>query len=375
MGMNRSVLVVGAGFFGMYIADYLASQGHHVVLCDKEHDFMQRASYVNQARVHNGYHYPRSILTARRSRLSFPRFCDEFRECIDDTFENYYAVGKLLSKVTASQFNKFCERIDAYCEPAPYKITKLTNPNYVEQVFSSIEHTFDSVKLKEIMKARLELRNIEIRMGTVALSVAKDEKGVAVVLGDVNGLGNNEKRVFDHVFNCTYSMINKLLTNSKIDRIHLKHELTEICLVDVPDEIKGVGITVMCGPFFSTMPFPSRGLHSFSHVRYTPHCEWYDLPDKNYTDPHDIYNSSKRKTSWRAMLNDAKRYFPILEESCYKESLWEVKTVLPRSEVDDSRPILFKSNYSIKGFHCVMGGKIDNVYDAIHMIQMLGLEK
>ena len=27
-------------------------------------DLMQRASYANQARVHNGYHYPRSLLTA-----------------------------------------------------------------------------------------------------------------------------------------------------------------------------------------------------------------------------------------------------------------------------------------------------------------------
>ena len=26
----------------------------------------------------------------------------------------------------------------------------------------------------------------------------------------------------------------------------------------------------MCGPFFSAMPFPARGLHTLSHVRYTP---------------------------------------------------------------------------------------------------------
>ena len=72
------------------------------------------------------------------------------------------------------------------------------------------------------------------------------------------------------------------------------------------------------------------------------------------------------------MKYDAKRYIPVLEECVYKKSLFEVKTVLPRSEEDDSRPILFKPNYgAIKGFHCIMGGKIDNIYDVIESIENL----
>tara|TARA_B110000211_G_scaffold233340_1_gene299304 strand:+ start:632 stop:865 length:234 start_codon:yes stop_codon:yes gene_type:complete len=73
----------------MYLSEYFARQGHEVILSEKEEDFMQRASYVNQARVHNGYHYPRSILTALRSRASLPRFYEEFHSCIDDTFDKY----------------------------------------------------------------------------------------------------------------------------------------------------------------------------------------------------------------------------------------------------------------------------------------------
>ena len=44
-------------------------------------------------------------------------------------------------------------------------------------------------------------------------------------------------------------------------------------------------------------------------------------------------------------------------------SLFEVKTVLPQSEHDDSRPILFKPCAELSGLVSVMGGKIDNVYD------------
>ena len=74
------------------------------------------------------------------------------------------------------------------------------------------------------------------------------------------------------------------------------------------------------------------------------------------------------------MKLDAQRYIPILGDVNYKESLWEVKTILPRSETDDSRPILFKANYGLPGLHCVMGWKIDNVYDVIQTISDLGLD-
>ena len=59
---------------------------------------------------------------------------------------------------------------------------------------------------------------------------------------------------------------------------------------------------------------------------------------------------------------------PILAKCEYQRSLWEVKTVLPRSEADDSRPILFRPHHGLRGLHCVMGGKIDNVYDVLAAI-------
>ena len=34
------------------------------------------------------------------------------------------------------------------------------------------------------------------------------------------------------------------------------------------------GVTIMDGPFMSSIPFPQRNLHSLTHVRYTPHFTW-----------------------------------------------------------------------------------------------------
>ena len=363
-------IVIGGGFFGLYLADYLNRQGGgHVRVFEKENSFMTHASYNNQARVHNGYHYPRSVLTALRSRISFPRFIKEFPDCVYSDFEKYYMVGRPLGKVTTEQFYQFCKRIGAYIEPAPAKITKLINPQHIEAVFTTKEFAFDAHKLRDCMLKRLDDK-VELRLETEVVNVTSNGSGKLLVQAR---MPDGSIKVFeaDHVFNCTYSRINALTTSSSLDIIPLKHEMTEMCLVDVPEELKHMGITVMCGPFFSVMPFPSvihegHVVHSFSHVRYTPHYEWYDC--ESYIDAHQKLREDSRHSNWRYMQKDAERYLPILGSCQYLSSLWEVKTVLPRSETDDSRPILCRFNYGLKGFHCVMGGKIDNVYDAITAI-------
>lgn len=362
-------IVMGGGFFGMYIAEHLAKAGNKVLLCEKEADFMQHASYVNQARVHNGYHYPRSILTALRSRVSFPRFTREFADCIDDDFEKYYMVGRLLSNVTARQFQQFCQRIGARCDTAPSEIVRLTNPNLIEAVFSTVEYMFDAVKLKQKMLNRLHDAKVTISLQTQVTGINRVDNGLYVTMQTAAAQQQQtDICLCQQVFNCTYSMINQVLDTSGIELIPFKHELTELCLVEVPELLKDKGVTVMCGPFFSVTPFPSRQLHSFSHVRYTPHFDWYDRPGAAYLDSHKYINNINKQSDWKKMQYDAKRYIPVLEQCVYRESLWEVKTVLPRSEADDSRPILYKRDYGLPGLHCIMGGKIDNVYDVVDEI-------
>ncbi|MGC7892392.1 FAD-dependent oxidoreductase [Vibrio anguillarum] len=371
--LKNKIVIIGGGFFGLYIAEFMAKSGKDVVIVEKDSDLMQRASYVNQARVHNGYHYPRSVLTALRSRISFPRFVDEFHDCVVSDFDKYYLTANVLGKVTGHQFKKFCDRIGASCEPAPESIRKLVNPNLIDKVFSTREYAFDSVKLKTIMRDRVKNLGVKILIDHEVLSVS--EKNPETLSVEISGYNGVFFECANQVFNCTYSMINNVLEKSGLELIPLKHEMTEMCIVDVPDHFKKTGLTVMCGPFFSVMPFPSKGAHSFSHVRYTPHHEWYDTCRNSYRNAHKHYQNVDKKSEWVKMVKDAQRYIPSLSECQYKESIWEVKTVLPRSESDDSRPILFKPNYGLKGFHCIMGGKIDNVYDAIEVIINLGLDK
>ena len=63
------------------------------------------------------------------------------------------------------------------------------------------------------------------------------------------------------------------------------------------------------------------------------------------------------------MQRDAARYLPELAAARYLRSLWEVKTILPRSDMDDSRPILVRRVDGARGLVAILGAKIDNVYD------------
>lgn len=365
-------IVIGGGFYGLYIAEYLAKKGHDVRLFDEGLDFMQRASFNNQARVHNGYHYPRSTLTALRSRVSYPLFLEEFRESIFSGFKKYYMVGQPIGKISAYQFEQFCKRIKAPYKNVSSDIWDLVDRRYISGIYETEEVSFDAVKLKEIMVIRALNAGVKLETGIRVNRIAKLDNGLINVFTESKE-GGPAIHAVDQVFNCTYSNINQINVKSSIEIIPLRHELTEMCLVKLPKEIEKLSFTVMCGPFFSIMPFPSTNYSTFSHVRYTPHFDWNDRKD-------GVINSSNKilvenhLSNWRKIVRDGARYMPILNECEYQSSLWETKTILPVSDRDDSRPILFKANYIIPNYHCVMGGKIDNIYDVINMIKKYDLD-
>ena len=328
---------------------------------------MTRASANNQARVHNGYHYPRSLLTALRSRISFPKFVSEFEDCVDSQFDKYYAVGKILGKVSANQFSNFCNTIGAECHSADGKIKNMFNPSLVEEVFRTKEYAFDHLKVRSKILGQIKDLRVDIFTGARAESIDKENELFKV---NIKLSPTLDRRVIlsNEVFNCTYSNINHVNFSAGLGQIPLKHELTEMCLVTVPDELKNLGITIMCGPFFSLMPFPSiKGTHSLSHVRYTPHYSWVDGDNSNLKSEYSLKDFSNI-SNYKKMQRDSMRYLPLMSQLIYKKSIWEIKTVLIKSETDDSRPILFKPNFQTKGYHCIMGGKIDNVYEMVDAI-------
>lgn len=133
----------------MYLAEQFSLLGHRVKLFEKENSYMSRTSYNNQARVYNGNHYPRSILIALRSRISFPRFVEEFTDCVDSDFDKYYLIIEMLGKESAGQFRMFCKRIGADCDVAPDKIQNMVNAPLIDACVTVKEFALDPFKLLE----------------------------------------------------------------------------------------------------------------------------------------------------------------------------------------------------------------------------------
>ncbi|MDB2447109.1 FAD-dependent oxidoreductase [bacterium] len=353
--------IVGGGFFGLYLAKCLGEKGKSVVVIEKEKECMTRASLNNQARVHNGYHYPRSPLTAMRSRVGLPKFTSEFPDAIESEFDKYYAISESNGKVTDKQFKHFCRTIDIPCEPAESRVKNLFHPKIVKSVYKTTEFAFNSHILKKKLIANLPL-TVEI---ITDFHIQK--------IGHLNSTfvvkSNSIEIQSRGLFNCTYSNINEVNLLLGAPNIPIDHELTEICLTDGCSEIMGLGITVMCGPFFSIMPYPPKNLHSLSHVRYTPHYCWKN-PDSNASPQKELLleNKESLRSAFVHMKKDAARFLPDLKSLKKRESLWEIKSILPTSAASDSRPILFKTHHGFKNYHCILGGKIDNIYDMTHIL-------
>ena len=365
-------VVIGGGFFGSTLGLFLKEYFDNVIVIEQEEDILQRASYTNQARVHMGYHYPRSLVTAFRSLANFPKFIKDFDKAIKSDFDKYYAIAKVGSKVNANQFYETYKKMGAPISKAHPHTKALFNDKLIDEVFKVKEFAFDAKILKEIVLEKYESSGCELNLNTRVDSIEQtDSNTIDVHFKDKESI--NAK----FVFNCTYSGINTILKKSELPFLNLKHEITEMSLIKLPDELNNFSITVMDGPFFSIMPFPSKNLNTLSHVRYTPHGSWIDKEE--YHDGYNILNEYTKKSNFRYMINDAKRYIPMLEEAVYKESIFEVKTVQVKNESDDGRPILFTKDYGIKNFSNIMGGKIDNIYEILDTIQetkdFLGIKK
>lgn len=363
---DYDAVIIGGGFYGVAIAIYLARQRHmrRILLVEREAALMTRASYNNQARVHNGYHYPRSFTTAYRSRINLPKFVRDWPLAVKQDFTKLYAIARRNSKVTGKQFERFCREIGARIEPAAPALQALFAPRLIESVYEVEEYAFDSTHLAKWAVGELAACGIELRYLTQVTKVERAGlAGLQVVARTESGLESASGTRY--VFNCTYSGLNQLAGDFPGTRTGLKQEITEMALMAMPSALVGLGVTVMDGPFFSMMPFPARGLHTLSHVRYTPHLHWNDAAG---VDPRQRLREYARESRVDRMVRDVGRYMPAVLDAQYKDSLFEVKTVLVKNEGDDGRPILFEKHETLPGCYSVLGGKIDNIYDVLELL-------
>lgn len=374
MDRKYDKIIIGAGLYGLYAAKRCSDKGEKVLVLEYDRAPFQRATYINQARVHMGYHYPRSLTTAVKSAGYFRRFVEDFGFCIHDSFEQIYATSGRFSWTNAEQFMEFCRAAGIRCEEVA--VSKYFQTGMCDGAFLTEEYTYDAGILQKYYEEQLSDRN-----NVTFLFEARLKK--ILRKNDVFEVWMRDDICFEapFVLNATYASVNQIIEKTEgIDqeKFKIKYELCEIILCEPGDTLRGTGITVMDGPFFSIMPFGKTGLHSLTSVTFTPHVTSYEeLPtfqcQRENEDgrpecrPEALGNCNtcihKPDSAWPYMSHLADKYLKPEYAYTYKESLYSMKPILKSSEVDDSRPTAIRVLSESPVFISVLSGKINTVYD------------
>lgn len=375
--MEYGKIIIGAGLYGLYSALFCAKQGDTVIVLEYDDAPFKRATYINQARVHMGYHYPRSISTAVKSRGYFDRFHQDYGFCIHSTFDQVYATSANFSWTNAEQFQKFCRDADIRCEEI--LPSKYFNDGMCDGAFLTTEYTYDAQILKNYFLTEIQkYPQVEIRCSARIKMIEKKERVYAITLESGETLESG------FVLNAAYASINQLQSLFGYELMNIKYELCEIILCHTNDELKNTGITVMDGPFFSIMPFGKTGLHSLTAVTFTPHVTSYDsLPvfecqkrSAGFCSSLQLGNCNdcpvKPESAWLYISSLAKKYIKSRYQFDYAGSLFSMKPILKASEIDDSRPTVIRQFSKNPTLVSVLSGKINTVYDLDDVLRQGG---
>lgn len=363
-------IIVGGGLYGLYAALYCGRKGEKILVLEYENRSFMRATYINQARVHKGYHYPRSYSTAKKSADYFARFNEDFGFCINGKFQKIYATSANFSYTNSNEFQKFCKNAQIPCTQFPSQL--LFNEGMTDGAFLTEEYTYDAAILLEHLNRQIsQFHNINIVYDARMESVSKSEGEWVIEVKDF---------AICHapfVLNASYASVNQVLKlfDTSYEPFKVKYELCEIILCDVNQKLKEYGITVMDGPFFSLMPFGKTGYHSLTAVSHTPHETSYEAypvfgcqkhNDRGCT-PQQLGNcnlcSARPDSAWPYMSGLARKYLREEYQFEYVRSLFSMKPILAASEVDDSRPTVIKIFSTEPVLVSVLSGKINTVYD------------
>jgi hypothetical protein len=325
--MSNNIIVIGGGIFGLTAALVLSELNYNITVIEEKNDILLGASLVNQNRIHYGYHYPRSTKTIEEALSSLESFKTFYGDSINNKFSKYYAISKTDSHVNSNEFIKICESFNLKLKEE-YPNKKLLNRDLVESCWLTDEPIFDYFKLKEIIYFKLQKKkNITVIRNCTILNIDNS----------IAHLSNGFKIKYDYLINSTYFNISNVLNNLGYSPINSKYQLCVLPILKSKEKFKTTGITIMDGPFCSLMP---KGFEKQNYILYhvkesviqehigTIKPNW--LPIKGFVEDLIIENS--------------KKYFPILDSMSLIDSWITTRLVLPEQEFDDSRPTFIKQN-------------------------------
>ena len=361
---NHTRVVIGGGLFGVYSSLVLAKKGFSVLLLEQDSKIMARGSYVNQARLHTGLHYPRSLITASVSLNHYKSFRKRYPTSVKD-FKQIYAISKYNSKTSGEDFKNFILRLGI--DFKEIDATKYFCNEMVSHAFEVEEPTFDS----EILRLQLmeEINNsslIKLSLNTSVMKGSVREGVWTLQLSD-------ETRIeTEGIVIAAYAGTNSVRHSLGLSLLPLNFEIAEVNLGTVTPEMEGIGFTVMDGPFWSLMPFGNTGQVSLTSVGLTPLRRSTNLPIFDCQAKREGCSGAQLANCGTCEVRPASTVgHQIQQMSLFlknksfftpTKSLLTVKSILSTTEVDDARPTLIHKEES-QNIWTVFSGKVSSMFD------------
>lgn len=357
-------VVIGGGLFGCFAAIALAKRGLSVCLVEQGSELLGRASFVNQARLHTGLHYPRSLVTAQESRIYYEKFRRNYPTAVKD-FDQIYAISRYSSKTSGEEFISFINRLGIGVEEIPQ--TTYFNKSTISHAFRVEEPTFDIVELRKVLKRQInDSLNISVRLNTRMTGGSTEDSLSTIQLNCEQVLSTRGLVI------AAYAGTNGIREMLGLEKLPLSFEISDIYLGLVPPLLKNIGFTVMDGPFWSIMPFGNSNYSSLTSVGLTPLDKSRGLPifscQKNRNDCDSSILADCNSCQFRPISNldhiEQQVSIHLKERIRFDNAtrLTTVKSVLTSSEVDDSRPTLIQKENKLEVW-TIFSGKISTFFD------------
>ena len=337
--MSKKALVIGAGIHGSTIAIELAKKEYIVTLLDSKADILMGTSSATHNRLHLGYHYPRSLSTAKECMKGYGYFVKNLSDCL--TFPDfYYAIERHQSKLNAKQYKDAMEEFGLECItgwPEDYFL----NRNNIEECFKVKEACFDLWKLKDLLKKQFsefkidEIYNFEIKK-------AKINKNNNIELLSAHKSSINTTA--DLIINCTYTYTNNIQKAFSVDSDITTYKFEDTGIAVVESDLIIPALTVMDGPFITILPYVGKKNHYLVYDK---------LNSVLKIETGTIYNNNPIiNINWNKMLEHGMKYYPFFESLKYKYSLFGNRPILLEKNDDRSTKIIKHDSpidfYSIK---------------------------
>lgn len=337
-----NICVLGAGWFGCYIAHELIKKKYSVDIYEKENDIFLNASGNNQNRLHLGFHYPRSSITRRLSKAGFKSFKNKFKNFSKKIDNNFYAISNTLS--SKMNFKKYLSvMLSSNLRFKKIDLKTLPFLKNLEGIVKSNEELILVEKVQKYYKKKLK-KNLFLNHH---INLVKHQKNKYII----------NKKKYDLVINCT---------SLQFLRKKIKNLIYEYCTILLYKSVQKShpAITIMDGPFFTLYPWNNKsifGLYSVVRSRL--------LVNKNLD---SLKRKVKKAINEKYMFNvknkiesEYSTFYPLFKKKFrFIKFLNSYRTII--SNKFDSRSCKVTVE---KNFINVFPGKIDHIFYAFEQIE------